>query len=213
MSGDINFTDSDGKKIEKKPDNTPLRIIFLDIDGVLNSAQSRHMFARHHENGSRIFCPLAISNLRWIIRKTKAKIVISSSWRKYYGIDQMGAIFEQYGIGHGRRFDYTKRIWGSTPATFSYLARGFEIKRWFAETEEEDQLDAGEEIRRKEVLEKKRFIILDDDTDMKPYMDRLIKTDPWHGLMYRDAVKAIELFGCNWKWEKGDDECCAEDDL
>jgi hypothetical protein len=53
-----------------------MKIIFLDIDGVLNNVycESRDKFGcTFHSN--------FVDNLRSIIDKTGAKIVISSSWR------------------------------------------------------------------------------------------------------------------------------------
>ena len=37
------------------------------------------------------------------------------------------------------------------------------------------------------------FIILDDDSDMEPFMDRLINTDCYKGILSEDADKAIEM--------------------
>ena len=93
----------------------------------------------------------------------------------------------------------------STPTTLSYLDRGFEIRRWFNHYEDcenpdmEQGFDSQEAeddaAMRKDVLENKRFIIIDDDSDMEPYMDRLVQTDARHGLMWKDADKAIEMLG------------------
>lgn len=52
------------------------RIIFLDIDGVLNSAQSVEQFETFDR-----FCPIAVQNLERILSETKALIVLSSAWR------------------------------------------------------------------------------------------------------------------------------------
>ena len=52
-----------------------MKVIFLDIDGVLNVISQGHdeygsLFHKHFED-----------NLRYIIEQTGAKIVISSTWR------------------------------------------------------------------------------------------------------------------------------------
>lgn len=188
-----------------KPPAKPVKIIFLDIDGVLNSAQSMTMHARHNINGSRVFCPLAVSNLKRILDDTDARIVISSTWRKYYSTEQLAAIFEQYDIGYGHRFDYNRTLMDITPTTFSHLDRGLEIKRWFKHYEdcENPDMEQGFDCQeaeddaaiRRDVLKNKRFVIIDDDSDMKPYMDRLVQTNGRHGLMWMDADKAIEMLG------------------
>ena len=51
------------------------KIIFLDIDGVLN------VIGQGHDEFGQIFHKHFEDNLRWVIDKTGAKIVISSSWR------------------------------------------------------------------------------------------------------------------------------------
>ena len=67
-------------------------ILFLDIDGVLNTGQyNRYMIENNlndfDENGS-IFDPNAVDNLRLIIDSTHADIIISSTWR-YDGLDKI----------------------------------------------------------------------------------------------------------------------------
>ncbi len=40
---------------------------------------------------------------------------------------------------------------------------------------------------------RKDFVILDDDSDMEPYTDHLIKTDTYDGFTFNSYVKAKEL--------------------
>lgn len=51
------------------------KIIFLDIDGVLN------VIPQGHDKYGAIFHKHFEDNLRWIIEETGADIVISSTWR------------------------------------------------------------------------------------------------------------------------------------
>ena len=51
------------------------KVIFLDVDGVLNNSISRY------ELGYEAFDPIALFHLARIIQETGAKIVISSTWR------------------------------------------------------------------------------------------------------------------------------------
>mgnify|MGYP000868397776 FL=1 len=55
--------------------------IFLDIDGVLNS---EHTLDQTSEHDASIICDQYIKNLRNIVEKTDAKLVLSSSWRVYF---------------------------------------------------------------------------------------------------------------------------------
>ena len=88
-----------------------MKVIFLDIDGVLNY------------RGMSDVCPKAVSLLNDLLEKTGANIVISSSWRIYMS---MIRIREEL-VGAGFRF--TERIIGSTPCV-PERERGYEIKLW-----------------------------------------------------------------------------------
>ena len=88
-----------------------MKVIFLDIDGVLNY------------RGVSDICPKAVSLLNDLLEKTGANIVISSSWRIYMS---MIRIREEL-VGAGFRF--TERIIGSTPCV-PERERGYEIKLW-----------------------------------------------------------------------------------
>ena len=78
------------------------KIIFLDIDGVLNVyCEGRDRFGctfhKHFED-----------NLKWIIEETKAKIVISSTWR-FSGLSVMQEMWEHRGLT-GEVIDITPHI-------------------------------------------------------------------------------------------------------
>ena len=64
-----------------------MKIIFLDIDGVLNSEdwyRKRHEEVPQHEQSAQYpfyeLDPELVSNLNLIIQKTEAKVVVSSTW-------------------------------------------------------------------------------------------------------------------------------------
>lgn len=62
------------------------KYIFLDIDGVLNS---EHTWNEYCENGDQqsasTISDQYLENLQKIVEKTDAKIILSSSWRIYFG--------------------------------------------------------------------------------------------------------------------------------
>lgn len=60
------------------------KYIFLDIDGVLNSEHTLEQTSASTSNAS-IICDQYLENLRNIVEKTDAKLVLSSSWRVYFG--------------------------------------------------------------------------------------------------------------------------------
>jgi hypothetical protein len=66
--------------LQKENNKTPYidpetKIIFLDIDGVLNNSKWLK------ENKNNPIDPAAVNRINVIMQKTDAKIVISSSWR------------------------------------------------------------------------------------------------------------------------------------
>jgi hypothetical protein len=115
------------------------KVIFLDIDGVLNVyCQGRDeygcTFHKHFED-----------NLKWIIEETEAKIVISSSWR-LSGIVAMREMWEFRGLA-GEIIDITPNLtYGEGLLTST--PRGEEIKAWL------------------DLNLVRRYCIIDDDSDM-----------------------------------------------
>lgn len=67
-------------------------ILFLDIDGVMNTTDSA---LRHR--GGHVFTQPAVEALRWIVRKASCKIVISST-RRREGVEAMRALFLRNGL-------------------------------------------------------------------------------------------------------------------
>ncbi len=81
-----------------------MKVVFLDFDGVLNSADYRNSIKDYYENfidESRM--PL----LKKIVDSTGAKIVLTTTWRHYWSGDRnkishttskINAIFNKYGL-------------------------------------------------------------------------------------------------------------------
>ena len=61
-----------------------MNVIFLDIDGVLNSWQYDHLYRSVNDgNVDETRLPL----LKHLVEQTNAKIILSSSWRKHWNKD------------------------------------------------------------------------------------------------------------------------------
>jgi len=76
--------------------NSRKKIIFLDIDGVLNT---KWWYTQMNRNTPKdkygyAFDPKAVANLRRIVEDTGADIVISSSW-KFMGLDKLRAMWNE----------------------------------------------------------------------------------------------------------------------
>lgn len=145
------------------------KIIFLDVDGVLNSEEfSRWLWDNHEKKycGYELLDQRAILCLQDIVFVTGAEIVLSSSWR--LSKHCMTMLEEQLRPYNLEIFDKTI----SDPTG----ERGDEIKEWLS--------------RHPEVT---HFVILDDDSDMSDVKDHLIKTTFQYGLQAEHAAKAIEM--------------------
>lgn len=148
------------------------RVIFLDFDGVLNSAAflQKNPYAKSaHQRGELVFDPAAMGILNDLCRSTRAAVVISSDWRKRYGHDVLARMLADAG------FQHRERVVGQTPDMGS-APRGFEIYSWL--------------MLRKPVS---RVVILDDRADMEPLEKKLVQTNPVVGLTKGDAVKAAGI--------------------
>ena len=122
-----------------------MKIIFLDIDGVLNVyCESRDKFGcTFHSN--------FVDNLKNIIDNTGAKIVISSSWRTD-GLDIMKDLWKYRDLP-GEVIDVTLHSYDLIrQGKFEFyddVERGHEIQDW---------LDKHKEVT--------NYVIIDDDNDM-----------------------------------------------
>jgi len=134
------------------------RVIFLDIDGVLipighkpsNMANSR-----------------CIEQLNRITDSTKAKIVISSSWR-HNGFEKTVLALRAWGV--------TGDIIGRTGADRE--TRVMEILEWLA-----TNFSKGINT----------YVVIDDEESAMPVKNLLVKTDEGTGLSLTDADRAIAI--------------------
>lgn len=135
-----------------------MKIIFLDFDGVIVTAHTRY------HSGD----PYCVHLLNRVIKKTEAKIVVSSSWRVGCTVEELQTELKGWGVD-GEVIDKTPHI--------HRVIRGLEIDQWL-----------------REHPDVKSYVILDDDADMLPNQ-LLVKTSSTHGMDYVDAEKAIQILG------------------
>ena len=88
-----------------------MKILFLDIDGVLNSNQSNiYNYQRRKRKDTFTLCPICLSNLDWLVEKVDdLKIVLSSTWRINPGLEKTREILVKEG------FKAADAIIGATP--------------------------------------------------------------------------------------------------
>ena len=149
----------------------PLRLIFHDIDGVLNSWWFMRAIGSlwDSDNQADDLDPDAGARLERIIVETGASVVLSSSCR----LDTSLASVEQMLRARGAP---SARVIGATPPPWAGSRRGHEIQRWVDENATVGPV-----------------VILDDDSDMAHLTPRLVKTSMEHGLLDEHVARAIEL--------------------
>lgn len=157
------------------------KIIFLDIDGVLNSQQFvlKSGFEDLKELPS-IISMISEENvwcLNYIVNNVPdLKFVISSSWRKHHPLEEIKKTLSYF------NFD-SDLIIGKTPSKPS-SPRSYEIYLWLED-------NGGEESN--------LYAVLDDHFVYNTEQPGFFKTDPLVGLTYRDACNIIRYFNKEWK--------------
>ena len=152
-----------------------MKVIFLDIDGVLNTDGYRRRLGTDYF--SALIDPAMLPGLQRIVAETGAVIVLSSSWRKYYrpnGPQQdpagicIAAAMEAAGL----------RIFDKTPL-LGYGPRGDAIAAW---------------LRGKSV---ESYVILDDNPIGRDrhLLAHFVQTDPGAGLCPAAVERAIAVLG------------------
>lgn len=149
-----------------------MRIVFLDIDGVLNSQDAykageckyvEWINDRGEKDHHQSFCSWSKEYLNKLIEETEAKIVISSTWRMR-GLDYMRKIWEIE--------EMKGEIIGVTPSFRGDISgynipRGCEIEKWL-EDRRFSHINWDPDLQEKYMIESgiENYIIIDDDSDM-----------------------------------------------
>jgi hypothetical protein len=143
----------------------PRKIIFLDIDGVMNSINTRPQDPRGLAD---FLDPRNVSVLNAIVEATGAVVVVSSTWRLSTSFAALQASFAEAGC--------VAEIVDVTP-DIDQRQRVLEVAAWLE----------------RQATPPSRFVVLDDDYDMPAFPDKLVRTSKQYGLSPRDlpAVLAI----------------------
>ncbi|HSG31419.1 MAG TPA: HAD domain-containing protein [Thermodesulfobacteriota bacterium] len=149
-----------------------INILFLDIDGVLNSERSCIAFNAYpwdlSKESLKQFDWVAIGLIRRICKETNTKIVLSSTWRLSINYKDIAKAFDL-------------PIIDKTPHRFS-SNRGEEIALWL----------------RDHKPTKYNYVIVDDASDIIDYqLPRFVKVNPITGLSLNDYYKIKLIIGVN----------------
>lgn len=176
-----------------------MKIIFLDIDGVLNHElwATERMYRNRVEDDSdyeyyrNFFDPKSIAFLNLITEKTGAKIVVSSSWRRSRTVEELRELLKLMGVT-GEVFSKTPHLHfeeqsftlkNGEEVVYDYsVPRGCEIKAW---------MEMNKGVLGKKVS-KVKYVILDDDSDMLFWQrENYFRVDPYCGLTPRLTERVI----------------------
>ena len=157
-------------------------ILFLDIDGVLNSEyyaslytekewDSLTYFERHLDNK-------AIQLINYICDKTKAQVIISSTWRYGRSVEQLQDILNSRGA--------TFKVVDKTPE-YDIRYRGYEIDAWISKNRSKD--------KNGNYFKFTNYVIIDDDIEdmLLKQKDNVFKINRWTGITKEDADMIVEF--------------------
>lgn len=166
-----------------------MKVLFLDIDGVLNSDAYAKRYHQEHlrEKGYHIWVdPDCVELVRQLCEKEHVKIILSSSWRSY-DLDHTIIHLKEY---QGLK-PLLKYLIGITPGCMS-RCRGREIQDvlnnfdWCVKNGLISDKYKGKKID--------KYAIIDDDTDMfenqKPFF---VQTDWFIGITKEDIEKLTNI--------------------
>ena len=147
-----------------------MNIVFLDVDGVLNSIrglkQTYYQTKRPYSGYDYPFDPKCMYNLKKLVNMTNSYIVITSTWR-------MHEIGKNVLLDELKKYELDTKVIGYT--AILHQKRGEEIKDYL-----------------KGIRENVNFVILDDDSDFNDLENYLIKTDFNYGLTEENVDDAIK---------------------
>jgi hypothetical protein len=164
-----------------------MKVIFLDIDGVLNSQlyyEKIHDDASYDPNdgfGGHLhdIDPQAVSFLNDLVNKTDSCIVISSTWRGSKSLDYLRTILKKRGL---EKWD---NVIGVTPHCGHDCVRGNEILKWVKDNKE---------LLKKDYYDFDSYVILDDDSDMLYWQrENFLLVDGYVGLTPNVCYKAVHI--------------------
>lgn len=147
-----------------------MKIIFLDIDGVMNNYDVvREACQKDDMSLEAMMGKSFVERLNDIVRRTNCQIVISSSWRRFLSLVEIRKGFKFHG--------FQGKIISTTPELDK--ERGYEIDEWMKRCGKRMQAE--------------KFVIIDDDDDMVHLSSHLVQTDMTFGLTDVHVEKIVEL--------------------
>jgi len=149
-----------------------MKVVFLDIDGVLNCEDNWHHIPRYGRFQSSRLSPDAVKLVGDLCNRTESKIVISSTWRRCHSMEDLKSFLQRAGLKNANDL-----VIDRTPG-YDGEARGKEIADWLLDN----------------ALKIESLVILDDNRSrMDPLKHRLVQTSWLHGLLPHHIESCIKI--------------------
>lgn len=143
----------------------PRKVIFLDIDGVMNSFSTR---PQDPQGLLDFLDPANIGVLNAVVAASGAVVVVTSTWRLTMPFAELQATFASAGC--------VAEIVDVTP-DIDAPRREVEVEAWLAAQAEAPA----------------RFVVIDDDFEMPAFPEKLVRTRKLHGLCAGDMPAVLAL--------------------
>jgi 16S rRNA C1402 (ribose-2'-O) methylase RsmI len=147
-------------------------IIFLDIDGVLNTIEHlKRQKIKTGEATNKFWDPTACKHITLLCEYYHAKIVVTSSWRHEYTLKQLQEFFASNNIPDKFIIDVTTSI--APQQDESNYCRGHEIQDWLQNN----------------LNKTTSYIIIDDEAQfLETQQDHVVRVDKHNGFSTKKAV-------------------------
>lgn len=161
--------------------NEKNKYIFLDFDGVLNTGNYYRDLKINGrpmtDNYGVLFDTSCVSHLNHMIETTKAKIIVISSWRFFYSMEQLKEMWKNRGLNDELQ-DITSTNLILSPE--EQHTKGIEIKAWFSSKDLDQQHTS--------------YVIIDDENlFLDSQQSHLVLTNPDTGITKEIAEQVIKL--------------------
>lgn len=165
------------------------KYLFLDFDGVLNTAQYAKLLRGEgidpFDEFGAVFDPNTINNLNSIVEHTGCKIVLSSTWRNE-GLMRMQALWKDRNL--------PDEIYSMTPILLSTTYNDARSSELFSIPERNAKALEIQAWLHRYASEPYQYVIIDDENVFFPMQqEHLVQTDENDGLILKKAQLAIEV--------------------
>ena len=150
-----------------------MKVIFLDIDGVLNNQNTRTVTF----DGWCFVDDYLVARLARLVHETNAKIILSSTWRDGWNRKDETLNEPFFNQLRDKFKEYKLEIWDALPLPMM-SRRSQAIKKYF-ETYHGPHIDS--------------YVILDDWNDMDEFTNHFVWINPRYGIRDEDIIEAKQV--------------------